>query len=254
MHDSFDLSGQTALVTGASRGLGMAIAHGFALAGADIIGVSANQQPRGSEVEALVERAGRQFVGRPCNFADRSQTHALLEWLSSEGHVVDILINNAGTIRRAPAVEHSDEDWDAVLEVNLSAPFVLARGLGQQMIERGGGKVVFVSSILGFQGGVTVPGYAATKSALIGLTKALANEWAGHGVNVNAIAPGYIRTDNTQTLQDNVERSDAIRSRIPAGDWGVPGDIAGTAVYLASPAAKYVHGTVVTVDGGWMGR
>jgi 2-deoxy-D-gluconate 3-dehydrogenase len=254
MHDSFDLSGQTALVTGASRGLGMAIAHGLALAGADIIGVSANQQPHGSEVQALVERAGGRFVGRRCNFGDRSQTHGLVDWLSSEGHVVDILINNAGTIRRAPAAEHSDDDWDAVLEVNLSAPFVLARGLGKQMLERGNGKVVFVSSILGFQGGVTVPGYAATKSALIGLTKALANEWAGRGVNVNAIAPGYIRTDNTQTLQDDVDRSEAIRTRIPAGDWGSPDDIAGTAVYLASPAANYVHGTVVTVDGGWMGR
>jgi 2-deoxy-D-gluconate 3-dehydrogenase len=177
-----------------------------------------------------------------------------VDWLSSEGHVVDILINNAGTIRRAQAAEHTDEDWDTVLEVNLTAPFVLARGLGKQMLERGNGKVVFVSSILGFQGGVTVPSYAATKSALIGLTKALANEWAGQGVNVNAIAPGYIRTDNTQTLQDDAERSNAIATRIPAGDWGAPDDIAGTAVYLASPAASYVHGTVVTVDGGWMGR
>jgi 2-deoxy-D-gluconate 3-dehydrogenase len=215
---------------------------------------SAWQSPTGSRSQTLVERAGSRFVGRRCDFADRLQTHALVDWLSSEGHVVDILINNAGTIRRAQAAEHTDEDWDTVLEVNLTAPFVLARGLGKQMLERGNGKVVFVSSILGFQGGVTVPGYAATKSALIGLTKALANEWAGHGVNVNAIAPGYIRTDNTQTLQDDAERSNAIATRIPAGDWGAPDDIAGTAVYLASPAASYVHGTVVTVDGGWMGR
>jgi 2-deoxy-D-gluconate 3-dehydrogenase len=251
---SFDLHGTTALVTGASRGVGMAIAHGLARAGADIIGVSANQQAQGSEIQALVEQAGRRFAGRACDFADRAQTHALIGWLAAEGHEVDILVNNAGIIRRAPAAEHSDEDWDAVLEINLSAPFVLARGLGTQMLERGSGKVIFVSSILGFQGGVTVPGYAATKSALIGLTKALANEWAGHGVNVNAIAPGYTRTDNTQALQDDVERSEAIRDRIPAGDWGVPDDIAGTAVFLASPASNYVHGSVITVDGGWMGR
>lgn len=254
MQNSFDLSGKTALVTGASRGLGMAIAHGLASAGADVIGVSANQASQGSEIQELVETAGRRFVGRACNFANRSQTYALIDWLDSEGHSIDILINNAGTIRRAPAVEHGDEDWDAVLEVNLTAPFVLTREIGKPMLARGAGKVVFVSSILGFQGGVNVPGYAAAKSAVIGLTKALANEWAGCGVNVNAIAPGYMRTDNTQVLQDDAARSDAIRQRIPAGDWGSPADIAGAAVFLASTAADYVHGSVITVDGGWMGR
>ena len=251
---SFDLSGRTALVTGASRGLGRAIAHGLALAGADIVGVSANQRSHGSEIQELVEHAGRRFTGRSCNFADRTQTYALVDWLASEGHDVDILINNAGTIRRAPAAEHSDDDWDAVLEINLTAPFVLARELGRPMLDRGRGKVIFVSSILGFQGGVTVPGYASTKSAVIGLTKALANEWAGRGVNVNAIAPGYMRTDNTQVLQNDAARAEAIRDRIPAGDWGSPDDIAGTAVFLASPASDYVHGSVVTVDGGWLGR
>jgi 2-deoxy-D-gluconate 3-dehydrogenase len=251
---SFDLSGRTALVTGASRGLGMAIAHGLARAGADIVAVSANQQSQGSEIQELVENAGRRFVGRTCNFAERAQTYALVDWLASEGHQVDILVNNAGTIRRSPVAEHSDEDWDAVLEINLTAPFVLARELGKSMLDRSQGKVIFVSSILGFQGGVTVPGYASTKSAVIGLTKALANEWAGRGVNVNAIAPGYMRTDNTQALQDDAVRSNAIRDRIPAGDWGAPDDIAGTAVFLASPASDYVHGSVITVDGGWMGR
>jgi 2-deoxy-D-gluconate 3-dehydrogenase len=251
---SFDLSGKTALVTGASRGLGRAIAHGLALAGADIVGVSAHQPSQGSEIQELVENAGRRFVGRACDFAERAQTYALVDWLTSEGHDIDILVNNAGTIRRAPATEHSDDDWDGVLEVNLTAPFVLARELGTSMLDRGHGKVIFVSSILGFQGGVTVPGYASTKSAVIGLTKALANEWAGRGVNVNAIAPGYMRTDNTQVLQDDATRSKAIRDRIPAGDWGAPDDIAGTAVFLASPASDYVHGSVVTVDGGWMGR
>ena len=141
-----------------------------------------------------------------------------------------------------------------MLEINLTAPFVLARELGKPMLERGVGKVIFVSSILGFQGGVTVPGYASTKSAIMGLTKALANEWAGRGVNVNAIAPGYMRTDNTQVLQDDPARSQTIRDRIPAGDWGAPADVAGTAVFLASPASDYVHGSVITVDGGWMGR
>jgi 2-dehydro-3-deoxy-D-gluconate 5-dehydrogenase len=251
---SFDLSGQTALVTGASRGLGMAIAHGLAQAGADIVAVSANQRAQGSEIQGLVENAGRRFAGRACNFAERAQTYELVDWLDSEGHDIDILVNNAGTIRRAPAAEHSDDDWDAVLEINLTVPFLLARQLGASMLERGQGKVIFVSSILGFQGGVTVPGYASTKSAVLGLTKALANEWAEQGVNVNAIAPGYMRTDNTQVLQADAVRSEAIRDRIPAGDWGTPDDIAGTAVFLASPASDYIHGSVITVDGGWMGR
>ena len=254
MQTSFALDGRTALVTGASRGLGMAIAEGLAGAGADIIGVSANQPASGSEIQGRVEGAGRRFSGRACDFADRQQTRELVDWLDDQGHQVDILINNAGIIRRAPVVDHSDADWDAVLEVNLTAPFVLTRELAKPMIARGHGKVVFVTSILGFRGGVTVPGYASTKSAIIGLTKALANEWAGQGVNVNAIAPGYVRTDNTQVLQDDPERSEAIRTRIPAGDWGTPDQIAGAAIYLSSPAADYVHGSVVTVDGGWMGR
>lgn len=254
MHPAFDLDGSTALVTGSTRGLGRAIAHALALAGADVIGVSASQPTAGSETQRLVEDAGRRFTGRACDFADRRQTYELLEWLDREGHRVDVLVNNAGIIRRAPAVEHTDADWDAVLEVNLTAPFVLTRTLGRRMLERGHGRVVFVASILGFQGGVTVPGYASTKSAVIGLTKALANEWAGSGVNVNAIAPGYVRTDNTRALQDDPARESAIRDRIPAGDWATPDQIAATAVYLSSSAADYVHGSVVTVDGGWMGR
>ncbi len=254
MQTSFALDGRTALVTGASRGLGKAIAEGLAGAGADVIGVSSSQPSSGSEVQRLVERAGRRFVGRACDFSERHQTHALIDWLDDQGHAVDILINNAAIIRRAPATEHTDSDWDAVLEVNLTAPFVLTRELGKLMLARGHGKVVFIASILGFQGGVTVPGYAATKSAAIGLTKALANEWAERGVNVNAIAPGYVRTDNTRVLQDDAERSAAIRARIPAGDWGSPDQIVGAAIYLCSPAADYVHGSVLTVDGGWMGR
>ena len=167
---------------------------------------------------------------------------------------LDILVNNAGTIARAPAAEHSDELWDRVLEVNLTAQFVLARELGRDMLERGSGKIVFVASLLSFQGGITVPGYAASKSGVAGLTKALANEWAAYGVNVNAVAPGYVRTDNTQALQDDPERSEQILVRIPAGRWAEPEDIAGPIVFLSSPAADYVHGTVLPVDGGWLGR
>lgn len=254
MSSPFDLGGSTALVTGSSRGLGLAISEGLALAGADVIGVSASQQAAGSEVQAAVEGAGRRFTGLACDLGDRRQTYALLDRLDRERHVVDILVNNAGTIRRVPAEDHGDDAWDAVLEVNLTAPFVLARELGKRMLLRGSGRIVFVSSVLGFQGGVTVPSYAAAKSALIGLTKALANEWAAQGVNVNAIAPGYMRTDNTRALRDDPVRTEAIRSRIPAGDWGEPSDVAGAAVFLASPAARYVHGSVITVDGGWLGR
>jgi 2-deoxy-D-gluconate 3-dehydrogenase len=249
-----DLSGKTALVTGARRGLGKAIATGLANAGADVIGVSAGQEEAGSDVERLVEAAGRRFIGRACDLSDRPKLYELLGWLEVQGHRVDILINNAGMIRRQPAAEHGDDDWDRVVEVNLNAPFVLARELGKQMIGRQSGKVIFIASLLSFQGGITVPGYTASKSGIAGLTRALANEWAAHGVNVNAIAPGYMDTDNTEALRHDPVRSRAILDRIPAGRWGAPTDIAGAAVFLASDSADYIHGTVLTVDGGWMGR
>jgi len=254
MHDRFDLSGKTALVTGAKRGLGKGIAEGLARAGADIIGVSTTQEEAGSEVQQLVEQTGRNFTGRACDFSQRAETHSLVDWLASEGRVVDILINNAGAIRRSPAIEHSDADWDYVLEVVLTAPFILARELARPMLVRGHGKIVFVASVLSFQGGITVPSYASAKSAVAGLTKALANEWAGKGVNVNAIAPGYVATDATHALQDDPVRSRAILERVPAGRWGAPVDVAGAAVFLSSAASDFVHGTVLTVDGGWMGR
>ena len=254
MSTSFDLTGRTALVTGATRGIGKAIAVALAHHGADIIGASASQEAEGSEVGRLVEAEGRRFVGRAADLSSREGTHGLIGRLADEGFHVDILVNNAGTSNVAPALDQSDEEWDRVLEVNLSAPFVLARGLAKPMIDAGWGKIIFTSSILGFRGGTNVAGYTSTKTALVGLTKALANEWAHLGVNVNAIAPGYVATDITQPIRDDTERNAAVLDRIPAGRWGTPEDIAGAAVFLASDASEYVHGTVLTVDGGWLGR
>jgi 2-deoxy-D-gluconate 3-dehydrogenase len=249
-----DLSGKTALVTGARRGLGKAIAAGLANAGADVIGVSAAQEEADSDIGRLVEGTGGTFIGRACDLSDRRALYELLAWLAEERHRVDILVNNAGMIIRKAAAQHGDEEWDQVLGVNLSSPFILAREMGRQMVERRSGKIIFTASLLSFQGGITVPGYTASKSAIVGLTRALANEWAPHGVNVNAIAPGYMETDNTVALRDDPVRSRAILERIPAGRWGTGEDVAGAAVFLASANADYIHGTVLTVDGGWMGR
>lgn len=250
----FDLTGRLAVVTGCRRGIGLAMAEALASAGADIIGVSASQEPDGSEVARRIKDLGREFTPYRVDLGDRQATADLAETLATATRPVDILVNNAGTIRRAPAAVHGDDDWDHVLEVDLSAPFVLARGIGRRMLERGSGKVIFTASMLSFQGGVNVVGYAAAKSAVAGLTRALANEWAGRGVNVNAIAPGYIATDNTQPLRDDPERNQAILQRIPAGRWGRPADLAGATIFLASDAAAYVHGTVLPVDGGWLSR
>jgi 2-dehydro-3-deoxy-D-gluconate 5-dehydrogenase len=219
-----------------------------------VIAVSAGQEADGGAVRDRVEGHGRRFRGFAVDLRDRAAVGDLVARLDGLDQSVDILVNNAGTIHRTPAVDHPDDAWDRVLEVNLTAPFVLARGLGAGMVDRGGGKVIFTASLLSFQGGITVPGYTASKHGVAGLVKALANEWAPHGVNVNGIAPGYIATDNTQALRDDPERSSAILERIPAGRWGRPEDVAGAAVFLASSASDYVHGTVVAVDGGWLAR
>lgn len=252
--NAFDLTGRLALVTGARRGIGRAMARALAQAGADVIGVSATLEETGSQVEKDVTAAGRSFEAIRTDFADPAAVHALGQDLAARERPVDILVNNAGTIRRAPAAQHTDEDWDVVLQVNLSAQFALTRAVGATMVARGRGKIVFTASLLSFQGGINVPGYTAAKHGVAGLTKALANEWAPHGVNVNAIAPGYIATDNTQALQDDPVRSKAILDRIPAGRWGSADDLAGTTVFLASPASDYIHGTILPVDGGWLGR
>lgn len=248
----FDLTGKVAVVTGARRGIGMAMAEGLAAAGADIIGVSVNLEPTGSEISRRAEALGRSFTAYQTDFADRAAVTALGEQLAARQ--VDILVNNAGTIRRAPAAEHSDDFWDEVLAVNLSSQFVLSRAVGASMLARGGGKIIFTASLLSFQGGVNVPGYASAKSGVTGLVKALSNEWASRGVTVNAIAPGYIATDNTQALRDDENRSRSILERIPAGRWGTASDLAGATVFLASSASDYVSGITLPVDGGWLGR
>ncbi|GHD81499.1 2-deoxy-D-gluconate 3-dehydrogenase [Salinibacterium amurskyense] len=248
----FDLTGTTAVVTGARRGIGFAMAEALAAAGANIIGVSASIEASGSDIEKAVTSYGRTFEGIACDFADPDAVAALGETLSTR--TVDILVNNAGTIERAPAAEHPTELWDRVLQVNLSSQFTLTQAIARSMIERGRGKIIFTASLLSFQGGINVPGYTAAKSGIAGLTKALSNEWASKGITVNAIAPGYIATDNTQALQDDPDRSKAILDRIPAGRWGVGSDLAGATVFLASRSSDYVSGAILNVDGGWLGR
>ncbi|RBL92525.1 2-dehydro-3-deoxy-D-gluconate 5-dehydrogenase KduD [Chitinophaga flava] len=252
--DLFQLKGKTALVTGCKRGIGKAMAVALASAGADIIGVSASLELSGSEVEKEVTALGRSFKAYQCDLSDRTSLYAFIGKVQQEVKQIDILVNNAGTILRKPAAEHPDEYWDEVINTNLNAQFILTREIGKGMIERGAGKIIFTASLLTFQGGINVPGYAASKGAVGSLVKAFANEWASRGVNVNAIAPGYIATDNTTALRADEKRSSSILDRIPAGRWGEPEDFAGPVIFLASRASDYVHGTILTVDGGWMGR
>lgn len=252
--DLFSLSGKTALVTGCNRGIGQAMALGLAEAGADIIGVASSDSIKGSETEQKIKALGRRFTPYVADLSQRDTVYGFIKEVKEREKPIDILINNAGMILRKPVAEHPDEWWDKVLSVNLDAQFLLTREFGRDMIIRGKGKIVFTCSLLTFQGGINVPGYTASKSAVGGLVKAFANEWAGKGVNVNGIAPGYISTDNTEALRNDPDRSRAILDRIPAGRWGEADDFRGPVVFLCSEAAAYVHGEILTVDGGWMGR
>jgi 2-deoxy-D-gluconate 3-dehydrogenase len=252
--DRFQLHGKTALVTGARRGIGLAIAVALAEAGADIVGASAAMEPEGSEISQKVASLGRKFHAYACDLNHRAEVYAFVEKVKRECAPIDILINNAGIILRKPAAEFPDEYWDQTIEIDLNAQWILAREFGRDMLTRSSGKIIFISSLLAFQGGITVPAYAAAKGGVAQLTKALANEWAARNVQVNAIAPGYIATDNTTALRNDPVRNPAILSRIPAARWGNPEDLAGAAVFLASPASDYVSGTLLTVDGGWLAR
>ncbi|MFW6456658.1 MAG: SDR family oxidoreductase [Planctomycetota bacterium] len=254
MLDQFKLKGRTALVTGCRRGIGRAMANGLAEAGADIVGVSASLTPGDSKVKDDITTLGRGFTGYQCDFSDRDALYRFIQDVKDNHECIDILVNNAGNILRKPAAEHPDEYWDKIIEINLNAQFVLSREFGKNMVERESGKIIFTASLLTFQGGITVPGYAASKGGVGQLVKALANEWAPHGVNVNGIAPGYIATDNTEALRNDPERSQSILSRIPAERWGQPEDFKGITVFLASEAASYVNGAIYLVDGGWMAR
>jgi len=245
-----DLSGKTALVTGASRGIGQGIAVGLANAGANVICVASSE----SNAAGTVKRIGDKASAIGCDQSDPKAIAACAETAIKRAGKIDILINNAGTIRRSPAREYSDDDWDSVIETNLNGVFRFCRAIGAHMLDNGGGKIVNIASLLSFQGGITVPAYAASKGGVAQLTKALSNEWASQNVQVNAIAPGYIATDNTAALRADAARNESILARIPAGRWGEPEDIAGTAVFLSSSAANYINGHVLTVDGGWMGR
>lgn len=250
----FDLSGRVAVVTGARRGIGAGIAESLAASGADVIGVSASMEGSGSPVQKTVESYGRTFTPYRVDLSDRGAVQRLTEQITDNHGTVDILVNNAGDIRRSPAVAYADEDWDYILQVDLTAQFVLARNLGRRMVDNGYGKIIFTASLLSFQGGINIVAYTAAKSGIAGMVKALANEWASHGVNVNAVAPGYITTDNTAPLRADPDRFKAISDRIPAGRWGTPADIGGAVAFLASRAADYVHGVTLPVDGGWLGR
>lgn len=250
----FDLQGKTALVTGSKRGIGKGMAEALAEAGADIIAVSASLELKDSAVEKAILARGRKFWAYQCDFSKRTNLYAFIDQVKKDHPKIDILVNNAGTILRDPAAHHSDNYWDEVIEINQTAQFILTREIGKEMLSRKSGKIIFTASLLSFQGGINVPGYAASKGAIASLTKAFANEWAAQGVNVNAIAPGYIATDNTEALRADEDRSASILSRIPAARWGNPEDFKGPIVFLASEASNYVHGTILTVDGGWMGR
>ncbi len=251
---NFRVDNKLAIVTGCSRGIGMDIAISLAEAGADIIGVSNNMSSTGQAVKNAIEATGRKFYEYDADFNNRDAIYRFIEQVKAEHKKIDILINNAGHILRDPVANHSDEYWDTIININLNAQFILTREFGKDMVANKSGKIVFTCSLLSFQGGILVPGYAASKGAIASLLKSFANEWAQHGITVNGIAPGYIATDNTAALRADPERSKAILARIPAGRWGATNDLTGAYVFLSSPASDYINGTIITVDGGWMGR
>jgi 2-dehydro-3-deoxy-D-gluconate 5-dehydrogenase len=247
----FSLVGRVALVTGANAGIGQGIAVALAAAGADIAAVGRSSP---EETADRVREAGRRFVAIPADLGSAPQCQEIVQAVISQLGALDILVNNAGTIRRSEALEFSEADWDAVLNVNLKTVFFLAQAAARHMVPRGHGKIINIASMLSFQGGIRVASYTASKSGVVGVTRLLANEWAAKGVNVNAIAPGYIATRNTEALRNDESRNREILGRIPAGRWGVPEDLGGAAVFLASAASDYVHGAVLPVDGGWLAR
>jgi len=251
----FDLSGKTAIVTGANTGIGQGIAIALAQAGADIVGVARSDT---GETEQAVTAAGRAFLRIAADLATTAPIAGIVAQTTARFGKVDILVNNAGIIRRADALDFTEEDWDAVLDVNLKSAFFLAQACARTMLGKegkgGGGKIINIASMLSFQGGIRVASYAASKSGLAGITRLLANEWAAKGINVNAIAPGYFETNNTEALRADETRSRDILARIPAARWGRPSDLGGAAVFLASAASDYVHGTILPVDGGWLAR
>ena len=249
--DLFDLGGKVALITGGNAGLGQGIALALAKAGADI--AVASRQPA-SETAALVRALGRRCIELRADLTSIEPIPGMMYSTLSAFGRLDILVNNAGTIRRADAVDFSEQDWDDVMNVNLKSAFFLCQAAGRHFIANGGGKIINIASMLSFQGGIRVPSYTASKSGIAGITRLLANEWGGKGVNVNAIAPGYMVTDNTAPLRADAERSKAILDRIPAGRWGEASDLAGASVFLASRASDYVNGAIIPVDGGWLAR
>jgi 2-dehydro-3-deoxy-D-gluconate 5-dehydrogenase len=249
--DLFSLTGRVAIVTGANSGIGQAIAVALASAGADVAAVGRSAS---DETGARVQAAGRRFLQIAADLSSAAVCKDIVDEVSHGLGGMDILVNNAGIIRRCEALDFTEADWDAVMDVNLKTLFFLSQAAARQMIPRGGGKIINIASMLSFQGGVRVASYTASKSGLAGITRLLANEWGGKGVNVNAIAPGYIATRNTEPLRQDEERNREILGRIPAGRWGVPGDLGGAAVFLASRASDYVHGAIIPVDGGWLAR
>jgi len=250
--DKFNLEGKVAIVTGSSTGLGQGMIIGLAEAGADIAGVDYIES---TETREKVEKIGRKFLEIKANLLTTESVKGIIEKTVKEYGRVDILINNAGIIRREDAINFAEKDWDDVMSINVKTLFFFSQAIAKQFIrQKTGGKIINVASMLSFQGGIRVPSYTASKSAVMGLTRALANEWAKYNINVNAIAPGYMATNNTKALREDKDRSNAILDRIPAGRWGLPEDVAGPAVFLASEAANYINGYTIAVDGGWLAR